>query len=61
MHSFTQMFFEIFNKGAKTIQWGGGEKLSSSNKNKITRYSHAQKKKKKMNLDPYLILHMIIN
>ena len=54
------MFFEIFNKGAKTIQWGGGEKLSSSNKNKITRYSDA-KKKKKMNLDPYLILHMIIN
>lgn len=60
MHSFTQMFFEIFNKGAKTIQWGGGEKLSSSNKNKITRYSHAPPKKK-INLDPYLILHMIIN
>lgn len=38
---------EIFNKGAKTIQWGGGEKLSSSNKNKITRYSDAKKKKKR--------------
>lgn len=54
MHSFTQMFFEIFNKGAKTIQWGGGEKLSSSNKNKITRYSDAKKKKDEFRPLPHI-------